>query len=783
MLGLMDEDEPDLDDDVGVNDDGEDEDEASAEEVRELVALREPPTGAKPLPPPRTSLQELPLGDLEWTDFEKLCERLVALEGEPQRVARYGAGGQAQAGIDIYSRLAGGRGYVAYQCKRHQTVSASTIRNAVNEFLKHKWSRRVRRFVFCTSHTLVPTALADEIEKQSRRLGKRARPIELGTWGLEELSRKLKSHPALVEEFFGPPFPELFSPGGSGRAVDEAVSRTAAEFTAAIQGALQSLQPRVVVATLAWAPEALKDLLQGLAEADEAAFLQLRDLVGDPPQIELVLANIATPASWLGDSSTVVWKALALMAEQKGEWLAASQAWECSADREPDEYQGAGNMVSAAASANVGGDGARYMEMLARARDRHSRHPRLRVEEVRDLPPQQQLDQLAEVELKDPGDIALVCGQQSLASLLLPDLDQAAEFAAKAAEAAPKSVAAQAVALNLTVQRARLNIMDSRSQQAAALQQANRDALTLRDRLLRQRRWEESGRLLMLAVDTLSLQGEFAAARELLVQATADELAAPDNADVLGNAALRTLGPREALILTANAVPTDGVRRIRATATFEGGATAEQRDDALAELDALVRAGGPEASEAAFAQLVDALDYGAWSGAAEAQLKATGHERPALLLLAFYLGGRHANWEEAFALFDDHVDARWGLAGRFRVAVSWGKHSVMKEAADDLMAIGPAQTLKLECGRVYAHTGGLARAREVLAQVAEDESAPSRVRADAFALLVRIVGPQLGEWGLADELHREWVRVRPGDTRASAFAPTIASRLAAERRT
>lgn len=70
-----------------------------------------------------------------------------------------------------------------------------------------------------------------------------------------------------------------------------------------------------------------------------------------------------------------------------------------------------------------------------------------------------------------------------------------------------------------------------------------------------------------------------------------------------------------------------------------------------------------------------------------------------------------------------------------RVAVSWGKHSVMKQAADDL------------------------------------------------ALLVRIVGPQLGQWGLADELHREWVRVRPDDTRASAFAPTIASRLAAERQT
>lgn len=75
-----------------------------------------------------------------------------------------------------------------------------------------------------------------------------------------------------------------------------------------------------------------------------------------------------------------------------------------------------------------------------------------------------------------------------------------------------------------------------------------------------------------------------------------------------------------------------------------------------------------------------------------------------------------------------------------------------------------------------------ARAREVLAQVAEDESAPSRVRADAFALLVRIV---VRSWanGAGRVLHREWVSVRPGDTRGSACAPTIASRLAAERQT
>ena len=107
---------------------------------------------------------------------------------------------------------------------------------------------------------------------------------------------------------------------------------------------------------------------------------------------------------------------------------------------------------------------------------------------------------------------------------------------------------------------------------------------------------------------------------------------------------------------------------------------------------------------------------------------------------------------------------------------------MLREAADELMAIGPGQVLKFECGHAYERIGALPRAREVLAQVAEDDEAPSPLRANAYALLVRVVGPRLEDWAEADRLVRNWIRVRPGDTRASALAPIIASRLAAARR-
>jgi len=59
-----------------------------------------------------------------------------------------------------------------------------------------------------------------------------------------------------------------------------------------------------------------------------------------------------------------------------------------------------------------------------------------------------------------------------------------------------------------------------------------------------------------------------------------------------------------------------------------------------------------------------------------------------------------------------------------------------------------------------------------------DESAPPAVRAEAYRLVVITAGAYQNDWKAADRFHRKWVEVRPGDTRASAMAVTIANRLA-----
>ena len=80
--------------------------------------LRVPPTARSVPTPIQTRSQLLPVGDLEWEDFERLCLRLLELDAELIHVSAtgpsgettmpvaglYGRPGQAQFGIDVYAR-------------------------------------------------------------------------------------------------------------------------------------------------------------------------------------------------------------------------------------------------------------------------------------------------------------------------------------------------------------------------------------------------------------------------------------------------------------------------------------------------------------------------------------------------------------------------------------------------------------------------------------------------------------------------------------------------------
>lgn len=155
---------------------------------------------------------------LAWENFERLCLRLlrqtqeieqVLAPGAPAGVTRlYGTRGQAQQGIDVYSRdplpldaAPPERPAVCLQARRLQKVTKTGIKNAVSDFLKGTWAPTSRRFIYATSASGVATQFIDEVETQARRMAKAK--IELAVWDEEEISDLIRDKPELIDDFFG----------------------------------------------------------------------------------------------------------------------------------------------------------------------------------------------------------------------------------------------------------------------------------------------------------------------------------------------------------------------------------------------------------------------------------------------------------------------------------------------------------------------------------------------------------------------------------------------------
>ena len=127
--------------------------------------------------------------------------RLLRKNSDIEYCAPYGRSGQAQDGIDIYARLNGG-GHVCWQVRNREEVKASDIEKTVDDFLQGKWAASTKRFVLCVRASLANTKLQDTIEVQAAQLLEKGIVFE-GVDGIQ-LSEKLRSHPDIVDDFFGP---------------------------------------------------------------------------------------------------------------------------------------------------------------------------------------------------------------------------------------------------------------------------------------------------------------------------------------------------------------------------------------------------------------------------------------------------------------------------------------------------------------------------------------------------------------------------------------------------
>jgi len=147
-------------------------------------------------PPVQPRLQRLPLNELSWEQFEALCAALV--EANPLTVDchLYGVRGDDQQGIDVVATQRGADGdeIWAYQCKRYQAYTPGQLKGAVA-----KMAYPADYYVLMLS--ISATAALRGVAKEAPNLF---------LWDADDISRKLKNYPAIVEDFFGGAWRDAF---------------------------------------------------------------------------------------------------------------------------------------------------------------------------------------------------------------------------------------------------------------------------------------------------------------------------------------------------------------------------------------------------------------------------------------------------------------------------------------------------------------------------------------------------------------------------------------------
>ena len=171
--------------------------------------LLTPATGGGLPLPVKTHSQLLPLAQLGWDDFERICFRLLRTQVVGAvRAAIYGVPGQAQHGIDMYAVATvtpdgapDTRRYVTLQSRRIINVTQANLEKGVDDFLEEKWANNSQKFIYATSSSAKSTHLLNKVEELAIRLEQQSIAFEV--WDQERISEMLKEYPELVNDFFG----------------------------------------------------------------------------------------------------------------------------------------------------------------------------------------------------------------------------------------------------------------------------------------------------------------------------------------------------------------------------------------------------------------------------------------------------------------------------------------------------------------------------------------------------------------------------------------------------
>ncbi|RLC77818.1 MAG: hypothetical protein DRJ03_26220 [Chloroflexi bacterium] len=155
--------------------------------VRELAV---PLTSSDIAPPVQPRLPHLPFNELSWEQFEALCAALVQANPLTIDCHLYGVQGDYQQGIDIVATQRGAEGQTetwVYQCKRYKAYTASKLEAALE-----RMTYEADYYVLMLSIPATAALRMVADEKSNTFL-----------WDANDIARKLKNYPVIVEDFFG----------------------------------------------------------------------------------------------------------------------------------------------------------------------------------------------------------------------------------------------------------------------------------------------------------------------------------------------------------------------------------------------------------------------------------------------------------------------------------------------------------------------------------------------------------------------------------------------------
>lgn len=153
-------------------------------------------------------IETLPLHDLTWPNFEKLCARLIQHRYDV-RSFKYGRPGQAQEGIDVTWRLPAAQKRHVAQVKHWKQIKASDIKQWVAHFCNGKLATQTQHYILCLSIDVDDDRKAyhawDAAEQSLAAQG-----IDAQLWDKSCIVELLREAPHLVQTFFSKAIKERF---------------------------------------------------------------------------------------------------------------------------------------------------------------------------------------------------------------------------------------------------------------------------------------------------------------------------------------------------------------------------------------------------------------------------------------------------------------------------------------------------------------------------------------------------------------------------------------------